>query len=91
MSTDSTALTIATVALVPSLFGAMLPPLSEVRATEHDPAQRASVRTAGLVAATVVVAVGISSGSRQAAVVGGAAVVVFSILYTQAVGASWLS
>lgn len=92
MSDNDTALTVATVGLVLSTFGAMLPQLADVRAHhELSDAQKASVRTAGLLAGALVGAIAYSSHSKEAAAVGGVAVVALTILYTQASGAVWTS
>lgn len=82
---DRLALAVAVCALVPSIYGAALPPLSEVRAAHRNSSHAAAWNQATATAAGVVVAAAAASGSREVLILGGALAAVYASLYRAAV------
>lgn len=81
---DRLALAVAVCALVPSIYGAALPPLSEVRGTSHT--EHVSAWTsATATAAAVVLAAAVVSHDRQVMVLGGAMAAAYAALYRTAI------
>lgn len=85
MERDRLALAVAVAALVPSVYSASLPPLSEVREVPSDVASIAAAeKTAGLTAAAIVTAAAVVSGSGEVLVLAGGLAVAYALLYRQA-------
>ena len=80
----SLALSLSTVALIPAVFGASLPPLAEVHARADEPALAAGYKAAVGTSLALVLAVTYVSRSRTVAVAGASAVALFAVLYKQA-------
>lgn len=88
-TTPSAALAMATVAVVPAIYGAALPPMSEARGQADDRGHLAAAeRYAAALSAAVVLGVAGVTRSPAAAVVGLVAVVGFSAAYRNAVQAT---
>lgn len=88
MSDASAALALSTVALVPTVFGSALPPLSTVH--DKDDTTGALARSVGVATATAgAVVLGVAALTRSPAVLvaGGATVLAYAALYRQAVAA----
>ncbi len=80
-----TALALSTVALVPAIYGASLPPLAAVRGHDDDKGHvKAAEHYAATTAAVVVLGIGIATRSAEVIVVGGIAVIAFHLAYTHA-------
>jgi hypothetical protein len=75
---------VAVAALIPSIYGAALPPLSTVRAEPSAAHIEVSEKSAGFTAAAVVAGVAVASGSGEVAVIGGAMVLAYALLYRTA-------
>lgn len=76
------ALALSTVALVPSIYGAALPAMSEVRGQADDRGHLAAAEQyAALVAGATVLGISAVTGSPEVAVVGVVAVVAFASAY----------
>ncbi|WP_129286716.1 hypothetical protein [Streptomyces sp. GZWMJZ-114] len=84
MERDRLALAVAVAALVPSIYGAALPPLAEVRGVPDAAHIATAERAAGLTAAGVVVAAALTSGSGEVLVIAGAMAASYALLYRQA-------
>jgi hypothetical protein len=85
MERDRLAMAVAVAALIPSIYGAALPPLSTVRAEPSTAAHiESSEKAAGFTAAAVVAGVAVASGSGEVAVIGGAMVLAYALLYRTA-------
>lgn len=88
-STARTALVLSTVALVPAIYSAVLPKMSDVRAQADDRGHLAAgERYAALTAGAVVLGVAAVTRSPEAAFVGVVAVVAFAVAYHHAVTAA---
>lgn len=82
MDNNNAALAVATVALVPAIFGAALPPMSEVRGVADDRGHLAAAEQyAVLCSAAVVLGLAGVTRSGTVALVGTAAVVGFAAAY----------
>jgi len=88
MERDKLALAVAVAALVPSIYGAALPPLSTVRAEPSGPHYVASEQSAGFTAAAVVAGIAVASGSGEVLIIGGAMAAAYACLYRTARKAS---
>lgn len=85
MERDRLALAVAVAALVPSIYGAALPPLAVVRGEPSDATNIvASERSAGFTAAAIVAAAAVASGSGEVLVLGGAMAAAYALLYRSA-------
>lgn len=84
MERDRLALAVTVAALIPSIYAAALPSLSEVRAVPANPAIESAERSAGFIAAGIVTAAAAVSGSGEVLVIGGAMVAAYALLYRQA-------
>ncbi|MFD7908353.1 hypothetical protein ACFV4G_39695 [Kitasatospora sp. NPDC059747] len=81
---DRLALAVAVAALVPSVYGAALPPLATVRG-EMDNVAMASAETHAMwTAAGIVGAAAIVSGSGEVVVIAGGMAAVYAIMYRRA-------
>lgn len=85
MERDRLALAVAVAALVPSIYGAALPSLAEVRGESPDSAHvQHAWKTAGLTAGGIVLAAGVVSGSGEVLIIAGAMAAAYAVLYRQA-------
>ncbi|MFG3244847.1 hypothetical protein [Streptomyces sp. NPDC048157] len=84
MERDKLALAVAVAALIPSIYGAALPPLSTVRTEPNGPHIASSERAAGFTAAVVVGAIAVTSGSGEVLILGGAMAAAYALLYRSA-------
>lgn len=85
MTGDDLPVALATLALVPAIYGTALPPLAVVRGVEDDHGHvRAGIAQAATLAALMVGAVVAVTGSPTVAVIGGVAVVAYACLYANA-------
>ncbi|GGZ64948.1 hypothetical protein GCM10010387_67540 [Streptomyces inusitatus] len=84
MERDKLALAVAVAALIPSIYGAALPPLSTVTADPSAPHVESSERAAGFTAAAVVVGIAVTAGSGEVLVIGGAMTAAYALLYRSA-------
>jgi len=85
MAEASAALALSTVALVPTVFGSVLPPLAVVHdEPDANGTQRRAVITATGTAAAVVIAVAAVTRSAAVLAAGGLTVVAYSCLYHRA-------
>lgn len=87
MDRQTAALSLSTVALVPSIYGAMVPTVAAVSANSS-PADMATVERAERLAlatsASVVLAVGLATRTPEVVAVGGVVVLAFHIAHTHA-------
>lgn len=87
MSDNDAGLAVATVALVPAIFGAALPSLADVRRDpDDDGTTGAAIRTASLVSAAAVLGVAAITGSSRVLAIGAVAVVAYAGVYGHARG-----
>lgn len=87
MADHDAGLAVATVALVPSIFGAALPTLADVRRDpDDDGTTAAAIRTASAVSAAAVVGIAAVTGSPRVLVIGAVAVVAYAGVYAHARG-----
>lgn len=84
MNRDQLSLAVATVALVPAVFGASLPPLAEVHRMPDDGANAAAHRQAVLMASAAVLGVSVVADSPTVAVAGFSATAALAYLYAKA-------
>lgn len=85
MDRQTTALALSTVALVPTIYGACLPPISNVRGTNDDAGHIAvTEKYAVVTASTVVLGIGLVTRTPEVIMVGGLAVIAFHLAYTNA-------
>lgn len=85
MERDRLALAVAVAALVPSIYGASLPPLADVRGIPADSAHvQSAEKSAGFTAAGIVIAAALVSGSAEVLVIAGGMAAAYACLYHQA-------
>lgn len=82
MTDTSTALAVA--ALVPGVFAACAPSLSELRSTQPNPTDRASIETAAAVAVVLVAGIGLAAGDRHIVCIGGLVTLGFALTFLHA-------
>jgi hypothetical protein len=82
---DRLALAVAVAALVPSIYGASLPPLATVRGLPSDAAHiHSAEKSAGFTAAGIVIASAIVSGSGEVLIIAGGMAAAYAYLYHNA-------
>lgn len=84
MERDKLALAVAVAALVPSIYGVCLPPLSTVHAESGGPQYVASERAAAFTTAAVVAGIAVTAGSGEILVIGGAMAIAYASLFRNA-------
>lgn len=84
MERDRLALAVAVAALIPSIYGAALPPLATVQSEANAPHMASAEKSAGFTAAAVVAGIAVASGSGEVAMIGGAMVAAYALLYRSA-------
>ncbi|MFI5534715.1 hypothetical protein ACIA8O_39895 [Kitasatospora sp. NPDC051853] len=84
MENQRLALAVAVAALVPSIYGAALPPLATVRGEMDSAALAHAEATAAWTSAGMVAAVGVVSGSGEVVVLAGAVALTYALLYRKA-------
>lgn len=88
-TTARTALALSVVSIVPAIYGAVLPAMSEARAQADDRGHLAAgERYAALTAGAVVLGVAAVTRSPEAALIGTIAVLAFAVAYHSAVAAT---
>ena len=83
--TDRLALGVAVAALVPSIYGAALPPLSTLQISSTSRGHSSGWRAATCCAVGVVAAAGLISGSHEVVVLGGGMAAAYAALYWSAI------
>jgi hypothetical protein len=81
---DRLALAVAVAALVPSIYGASLPSLAEVRGIPDASHIQHAEKTAGFTAAGIVLASAVISGSGEVFIIAGGLAAVYAYLYRSA-------
>ena len=84
MERDKLALAVAVAAMIPSIYGASLPPLAEVRGIPDASHIENAERTAAFTAGGIVLAAAAISGSGEVLVVAGGMAAAYAYLYHQA-------
>lgn len=84
MERDKLALAVAVAALVPSIYGASLPSLADVRGLPDESHIQHAEKTAGFTAAGIVLASAVISGSGEVLIVAGGLAAVYAYLYRTA-------
>jgi hypothetical protein len=84
LDTSRLALAVAVAALIPTIYGAALPPLATVRGEMDSEHVAAAETTAMWTAAGMVAAAGVVSGSGEVLVLGGAMAAAYALLYRRA-------
>jgi len=85
MDKQTAALAISTIALVPSIYGAVLPPVASVRkSADVDGHLAASERYALVTAVLVVASIGVITQTPEVLMIGGIGVLAFHVAYSNA-------
>lgn len=87
MNRDQLALALATVAVVPAVFSATLPPLAVVHGAPDSDSVRHGQRSAVALAGALSLGVGLAAGSPLVAVAGLTTTAALALLYARAIAA----